>query len=107
MATTTGEKIGTVNMGLFGYCSLQFVSSAQVVSQVKKVLDSSHLSPTVYLSSPASMNQDDIPSSQIPVVIDLALEDIPSCQTPVLIVLALAVVIDLALTCLGWMEEYD
>ena len=91
MATTTGEKIGTVNMGLFGYCSLQFVSSAQVVSQVKKDLDSSHLSPTYYLSRPASMNLDDITSS----------------QTPVLIVLALTVVIDLALTCLGWMEEYD
>ena len=73
MATMTGEKIGTVNMGLFGYCSLQSVSSAQLVSQVKRDLDSSHLSPTYYLSSPASMNLDDIPSSQTPVLIVLAL----------------------------------
>ena len=81
MATRTGENIGTVNMGLFGYCILQLVSSAQVVSQVKKDLDSSHPSPSLH--------------------------NIPSSQTPVVIVLALKVMIGLALTCLGWMEEYD
>ena len=32
MATRTGERMETVNMGWLGYCSLPIVSSAQMAS---------------------------------------------------------------------------
>ena len=69
MATRTGErKDRAVNEGLSGYCSYPWNSLVQVISQVRKGLES-------------FCHQDDLPSSQTPVMIDLAL------------------------TCLGWMVE--
>ena len=63
MATRTGErKDTTVNVGLSGYCSCPCSSFVQVISQEGKDID-----------------------------------DLPSSQTPVMIALAL--------TCLGWMVE--
>ena len=49
-------------------------------------------------SNPASMNQDDFPSSQTPVVIALALTVVIALALTVVIALALTVVIALALT---------